>query len=50
MGLTPDQATKIALDGVEATWLDDTDKRALRREFEDEVSALRAELQPSHDS
>jgi adenosine deaminase len=31
----------VALDGVEATWLDDGDKAALRRRFLDELTALR---------
>jgi adenosine deaminase len=44
MGLTPEQAKKIALAGVDATWLDDADKRSLRRDFEDQISALEAQL------
>jgi adenosine deaminase len=30
----------VALDGVEATWLDDGEKRALRSEFEAEIAAI----------
>jgi adenosine deaminase len=33
----------VAIDGVEACWLDDTDKRRLREAFEREIDALRAE-------
>jgi adenosine deaminase len=35
---------EIALDGVEATWLDDTGKRALRERIEREAAGLTAEL------
>jgi adenosine deaminase len=35
---------EIALDGVEATWLDDTGKRALRQRIEREAAGLTAEL------
>jgi hypothetical protein len=31
----------VALDGVEATWLDDGEKAALRRSFERDLAALR---------
>jgi adenosine deaminase len=44
MGLGREQATKIALDGVDATWLDDIDKRALRHEFEEAIESLGCEL------
>ena len=33
----------VALDGVEACWLDEVDKRGLRRDFERELDALRPE-------
>lgn len=33
----------VALDGVEATWLHDDEKRSLRHEFEREIDALRAD-------
>ena len=44
MGLTPEQAKKIALAGIEASWLDDAEKRSLQRDFEDQISALEAQL------
>lgn len=44
MGLGPDQAEQIALDGVDATWLDDSDKRALRNEFQAEIAGYKYEL------
>jgi adenine deaminase len=31
---------RIAVDGIDSTWLDDNDKAALRREFEDEIARL----------
>jgi adenosine deaminase len=31
----------VALDGVEGTWLDDGEKRALRAQFERELAAIR---------
>lgn len=34
----------VALDGVEATWLDESEMRALRSQFEAELQAL---LEPS---
>jgi len=34
----------VALDGVEACWLDDEDKRRLRLEFERDIDELRSEL------
>jgi adenosine deaminase len=47
MGLSLDDATRITMNGVDATWLDDTDKRSLRRQFEAEIEALRTELDPA---
>ena len=41
-GLSFDDVAAIALDGVEAAWLDDGDRRTLRAEFEAEISALRS--------
>ena len=35
-----DEMVAVALDGVEATWLDDGDKRALRADFEREIAAI----------
>jgi adenosine deaminase len=37
------QVRQLVLNGVEATWLDETDKTALRRTFEAELAALDAE-------
>jgi adenosine deaminase len=36
-----DEVAAVALDGVEAAWLDDGDRRALRAEFERELEELR---------
>jgi adenosine deaminase len=36
----------IALDGVEATWLDEIDKRDLRARIEREAAVLASELDP----
>jgi adenosine deaminase len=44
MGLSLDDAVRITMNGVEASWLDDTEKRALRQEFENEIDALRTKL------
>jgi adenosine deaminase len=35
-----DEMTVVALDGVEASWLDDGEKRALRADFEREIAAI----------
>jgi adenosine deaminase len=40
----PDMARGFALAGVEAAWLDDDERRRMRRAFEDEISSLQAEL------
>jgi hypothetical protein len=32
--------TAVALDGVEASWLDESDKRELREEFQAEIAAI----------
>jgi adenosine deaminase len=34
------QMVGVALDGVEATWLDESDKRGLRLQFEEEIQAI----------
>lgn len=39
-GYTWDDMVAIALDGVEATWLDDSERQALRRRVETEAAAL----------
>lgn len=41
LGMSFDDMTEVALDGIEATWADESDKRALRAEFERELAALR---------
>jgi adenine deaminase len=41
------QMAVVALDGVEATWLDQSDKRALRSEFEEELRAIVSEADGS---
>lgn len=43
LGMTFEDMAEVALDGVEATWLDEDDKRRLRAEFERDIDALRAE-------
>jgi adenosine deaminase len=43
LDLSFEDLAAVSLDGVEATWLDDEDKRGLRRGFEREIDALRAE-------
>ncbi|WP_315918629.1 adenosine deaminase [Mesorhizobium sp. SP-1A] len=44
LGLSAAEAADLALAGVDATWLDDGEKRDLRRSFSDEIAALKAEL------
>jgi adenosine deaminase len=41
LDLSFDDMAAVALDGVEATWLDDDDKRRLRSGFERDIDALR---------
>lgn len=43
----PSLAKELVLNGVEATWLDPVDKAALRADFEAEIAALDAELDPA---
>jgi adenosine deaminase len=43
----PAIAKELVLNGVDATWLDDTDKAAMRNAFEVEIAALDAELEPA---
>jgi adenosine deaminase len=43
--LSFDDVAAIALDGVDATWLDDDEKRGLRAEFEREIDALRPDAE-----
>jgi adenosine deaminase len=41
LDLSFDEVAAVALDGVEAAWLDDGDRRALRAEFERDIQDLR---------
>ncbi len=40
----PEVAKQLVRNGVDATWLDDDDKAALRRAFDDEIEGLDKEL------
>ena len=40
-GLDFDDLTAVAVDGIEASWLDDVERRALRREFSQALEDLR---------
>ena len=44
LDLSFDDMATVALDGIEATWLEDDDTRRLRREFERDIDALRVTL------
>lgn len=44
LGLSFEDMARVALDGIEATWLDDDEKGRMRRDFERDIEALRAEL------
>jgi adenosine deaminase len=44
LGYGPDRVRSLMLNGVDATWLDDTDKAAMRRSFTEEFDRLEAEL------
>jgi adenosine deaminase len=44
---TFDQLVDIALDGVEATWLDDSDKRALSARVRAEATRIRESITPA---
>lgn len=46
LGLSREQMRKICLDGVAASWLDDTAKAALHQQFVAELDALEKELFP----
>ncbi|MEO6207184.1 MAG: adenosine deaminase, partial [Candidatus Limnocylindrales bacterium] len=43
-GLDFDDLAAVALDGIEACWLDDIDQRALRREFSQALEDLRPQV------
>jgi adenosine deaminase len=47
-GFGPDVARRLVLDGVDATWLDEVDRSALRRRFEAEIDTLDAALDETH--
>ncbi len=47
MEFGPDQAVELALNGIEGSWLDAGEKRAMRSLFEREIAGLRSELEPS---
>jgi adenosine deaminase len=40
-GLDFDDLAAVALDGIEASWLDDVDRRILRQEFSEALEGLR---------
>jgi len=44
MAFSPETACELALNGVDASWLDESERRTLRRAFEQEIAELRAEL------
>ena len=40
LGMTWDEIAAVSLDGVEASWLDEGEKRAMRAEFESTIAAI----------
>jgi len=44
LGFSFGDMAAISLDGVEAVWVDDDDRRRLRQDFQREIDALRAEI------
>jgi len=44
MQFPPDTAVELALNGVDASWLDEGERRSLRQTFEREIAALRTQL------
>jgi adenosine deaminase len=46
-GYGPDRARTLTMTAVDAAWLDDEDRRALRREFEAEIDRLERMLDPA---
>jgi adenosine deaminase len=40
LGMPWEETTAVALDGVEASWLDESDKRRMRADFEREIAAI----------
>jgi adenosine deaminase len=47
-GLDFDDLAAVALDGIEASWLDDVDRRVLRREFSHALEDLRPQAPADH--
>ena len=45
LGFSVDKLIEICLNGVDGSWMDDSEKKQLRREFEVEIRDLRAQLQ-----
>jgi adenosine deaminase len=45
MALGADDAVGLVMNGLDATWLSDDEKRLMRSEFEDEIEALRQDLE-----
>lgn len=43
LGLSFEDMARVALDGIEATWLDDDEKGRMRRDFERDIEMLRSE-------
>jgi len=43
----PDRVREFCLNGVQAAWLDDDEKRSMRADFEREILELQAELSPA---
>ncbi len=44
LGFSFEDMAQVALDGVEATWLDEDEKGRMRQDFERDIEALRSEL------
>lgn len=44
LGFSFEDMAQVALDGVEATWLDEDERTRMRRDFERDIQALRSEL------
>ncbi len=44
-GWPPEKVREFALNGIEGSWMDDAEKRRIRREFEQELDGLEAQLE-----
>ncbi|MFD9899574.1 adenosine deaminase [Mesorhizobium sp. NPDC059025] len=44
MEFSVDRAVQLALAGIDGSWLDETEKKSMRSDFEKEIAALRSEL------